>query len=68
MENKKKKRQMLAALVAGFAIFAGFGMIHAGKPIIEHSGSGLIGIGSLYFLIILFRSVLKEESDEVANE
>ena len=57
------KRKTTLAIVAGLAIFSGFGMIHAGKPVIETTGSALIGIGSLYFLFVLFRSLGNENEN-----
>lgn len=62
------KRKAVFAIVAGLAIFFGFGMIHAGKPIIETTGSGLIGVGSLYFLVVLFRSLVSGNAAEKHEE
>jgi len=51
------KRKTILGIAAGMAIFFGFGMIHVGKPTIETTGSALIGVGSLYFLVVLFCSL-----------
>ncbi|MDA3867797.1 MAG: hypothetical protein PF489_13765 [Salinivirgaceae bacterium] len=37
-------------------IVAGFGMIHAGKPVIEYTGSAFIAFPAIYLLYLLFRA------------
>ncbi len=48
----KKKLGITAAMF----IVLGFGMIHGSYKNAEIYGSSLIGIGSLYLLILLYRS------------
>ena len=48
------KRKNVFGLIAAFAIFMGFGMIHSGDVLRETIASVLMGIGSLYFMIVIF--------------
>jgi len=54
--NLEKIKKILAVISILFVI-TGFGMIHNGKPLIENIGSCLIGVGSLYLIIILILSM-----------
>ncbi|MDA3879687.1 MAG: hypothetical protein PF436_04800 [Prolixibacteraceae bacterium] len=56
----KKKLSIVAAIL----VFFGFGMIHGGTAVIEKTGSALIGVGALYFLVILFLSIRKDNAKE----
>ncbi|MFA9392362.1 MAG: hypothetical protein ACERKD_21305 [Prolixibacteraceae bacterium] len=44
-------------VVAAFLIFLGFGMIHGGSQWVEKTGSLLIGVGSLYLIVIVIQSI-----------
>lgn len=47
-------------IVAVVLIFFGFGMIH-GSPVVEKLGSIMIGLGSLYLIMIIAKSYNKKE-------
>jgi hypothetical protein len=55
MERFKK----IAAVVGVLLIIMGFGMIHNGDPVIETIGSVGIGVGCLYFIVLLLLSMRK---------
>ena len=42
------------AIVAILLIIGGFSILHAGKPIVENTGSVLIGIGAVYLIALLW--------------
>lgn len=44
-------------IAAAILIFLGFGMIHATTQWVEKTGSLMIGIGSLYLIVLLIRSI-----------
>lgn len=44
-------------------IIIGFGIIHVHNQIVEYLGSTLIGIGTIYFLFLLFKSTKKSNTD-----
>ncbi|MGF7139140.1 hypothetical protein [Roseimarinus sediminis] len=48
------------SIIAGLLIFAGFGMIHSPVQSTEKLGSIFIGIGSLYFIVLIVKSYLKK--------
>ncbi len=50
----KKTVQNIITIIAILFIITGFGIIHSPKQIVEYIGSGLLGIGTLYFLYLLF--------------
>jgi hypothetical protein len=52
-------------IMAAFLIFAGFGMIHAATQLVERLGSIFIGIGALYFIILL---VFYKPSEQRKNQ
>jgi len=56
------------SFIAAFLVFSGFGMIHAGTDLIEKMGSVLIGLGALYFLILLYKSIKKDEEKESSDQ
>lgn len=54
------------AIVAILFIIGGFSILHAGKPVVENSGSILIGIGALYLIgLLLITDKNKEKQQEV---
>lgn len=52
------------SIIAAILVFLGFGMIHGGIDAVEKTGSAFIGVGALYFLIILFSSIKKDKVKE----
>lgn len=56
------KLKTILTVIAAACIFFGFGMIHASSSVIEKTGSVLIGIGSLYLIILLIRSIYGSNS------
>ena len=54
------KRKNILGLIAAFAIFMGFGMIHSGDVLRENIGGSLIGVGSFYFIVVLFLNLRKD--------
>lgn len=51
-------------IIAVILIVTGFGIIHSKSRILEISGSVCIGIGSLYFIVLLLRSTKKTKKLE----
>lgn len=56
-----------AIILAFTFLFAGFGMIHGSSLRTERIGSILIGLGSLYFIILLVLDQMKKKK-KVNNE
>lgn len=48
-------------ITAFLFLFFGFGMIHAPSNIVEKLGSIFIGIGALYFIVLLIMSYRKQK-------
>ncbi len=63
-KNEFMKRKNLYGILAALAIFIGFGMIHSGDVLRENIASVLMGIGSLYFMIIIYLSIRKDKSEK----
>ncbi|MBN2805106.1 MAG: hypothetical protein JXR22_00465 [Prolixibacteraceae bacterium] len=58
-------QNLVIKIVAAFLIFAGFGMIHASTQVIERLGSIFIGIGALYFILLLvFYKPLEQKENQ----
>ncbi len=49
----KKHIQNTITIIAILFIITGFGIIHSPKQVVEYIGSGLLGVGTLYFLYLL---------------
>ena len=50
----------ILSIIAFLFLFMGFGMIHAASNIVEKLGSIFIGIGALYFIVLLIMSYRKQ--------
>lgn len=49
-------------ILAAFLIFIGFGMIHGNSQLVERLGSIFIGVGSFYFILLLYRLQRKKQN------
>lgn len=56
------KRKNIFGILAATAIFIGFGMVHSGDILRENIASVLMGVGSLYFMVIIYLSIRKDKS------
>lgn len=54
----------IMSIIAAVLVFFGFGMIHSPSPIVERLGSMLIGIGSLWLIIVLIKSIKKSQKSQ----
>lgn len=53
------------AIIAVVIMFFGFGMINTGNPVVEYTGSAMIGVGALYLIITMLKNNFKkQESDD----
>ena len=52
------------SILAILLIFFGFGMIHGSTTLIERSGSLMIGIGAIYLIFRLLKSILNDKKEE----
>ena len=58
------KIKTIFTVIAAACIVVGFGMIHATNSSIEKAGSILIGIGTIYLIILLIRSIYQGKNKE----
>ncbi len=49
-----KRTKIILVVISILLMVTGFGLIHAGTPLIEYTGSALIGIPAIYLLYLLF--------------
>lgn len=54
----------ITTALAFLLLFFGFGMIHGGSKLMEKLGSAFIGIGALYFIVVIIMGLKKSENDK----
>jgi hypothetical protein len=58
------KIKVVLIVISIILMIAGFGMIHNGKPVIEYTGSAMIGLPAIYLLVLLFRTYSKMNKND----
>ncbi|RKD89847.1 hypothetical protein [Mangrovibacterium diazotrophicum] len=64
MTKKEKPLLRVWDVVAVLLVILGFGILHNKSRVLEIAGSVCIGIGTLYFLVLLIRSNKKAGDSE----
>jgi hypothetical protein len=58
------KIKVVLIVISIILMIAGFGMIHNGNPVIEYTGSAMIGLPAVYLLVLLFRTYSKMNKND----